>query len=81
MKCPKCNASLICVLESRHTDARAISRRRQCKSCEHVWFTAEVEVPTEGVPKNYKWGKFKVNDEVVEELCVTSGWFKHRVQA
>jgi len=45
MKCPKCNTSWICVLESRHTDDKAISRRRQCKACDHVWATAEICVP------------------------------------
>ncbi len=45
MKCPKCGTSLICVLESRHTSQQAISRRRQCKTCNHVWATAEVSVP------------------------------------
>ena len=45
MKCPKCGTSWICVLESRHTSKEAISRRRQCKTCDHVWATAEVSVP------------------------------------
>lgn len=45
MKCPKCGTSWICVLESRHTSEKAISRRRQCKTCDHVWATAEVSVP------------------------------------
>ncbi len=45
MKCPKCGTSWICVLESRHTSQEAISRRRQCKTCDHVWATAEVSVP------------------------------------
>ena len=31
--------------ESRHTSEQAISRRRQCKTCNHVWATAEVSVP------------------------------------
>ena len=45
MKCPKCGCSWISVLESRHTSEMAISRRRQCKGCDHVWGTAEVSVP------------------------------------
>jgi len=45
MKCPHCGCSWISVLESRHTNAKAISRRRKCKACDHVWATAEVPVP------------------------------------
>ena len=45
MKCPECGCSWISVLESRHTSDKAISRRRQCKGCDHVWATAEVPVP------------------------------------
>jgi transcriptional regulator NrdR family protein len=45
MKCPKCGCSWISVLESRHTSEKAISRKRQCKTCDHVWATAEVCVP------------------------------------
>lgn len=45
MKCPECGCSWISVLESRHTSEKAISRRRQCKGCNHIWATAEVPVP------------------------------------
>jgi hypothetical protein len=45
MKCPECGCSWISVLESRHTSEKAISRRRQCKGCDHIWATAEVPVP------------------------------------
>jgi len=45
MKCPHCGCSWISVLESRHTSEKAISRKRQCKTCDHVWATAEVCVP------------------------------------
>ena len=77
MKCPKCGTTWICVLESRHTSKTAISRRRQCKACDHIWATAEVLVPDQAVPKNYKWGGFKVKDEVVNELVETGEWFRH----
>lgn len=50
MKCPKCGTSWICVLESRHTTSEVISRRRQCKACDHVFATAEVVVPDD------QWG-------------------------
>nr|BAR36864.1 probable transcriptional regulator NrdR [uncultured Mediterranean phage uvMED] len=50
MKCPHCGCSWISVLESRHTNAKAISRRRKCKVCDHVWATAEVSVPDD------EWG-------------------------
>ena len=45
MKCPECGCSWISVLESRHTSEKAISRRRQCKGCDHIWATAEILVP------------------------------------
>ena len=45
MKCPECGCSWISVLESRHTSDKAISRRRQCKTCDHVWATAEISMP------------------------------------
>ena len=49
MQCPKCNTTWISVLESRHTTPDAISRRRKCKACDHVWATAEVIVPDEAI--------------------------------
>jgi len=77
MKCPKCGTSWICVLESRHTSDLAISRRRQCKACDHVWATAEVVMPDETISKfSKKWGKFKIKDEVIAELAQTGDWFK-----
>ena len=50
MKCPQCGCSWISVLESRHTSEKAISRKRQCKTCDHVWATAEISVPDD------EWG-------------------------
>ena len=67
MKCPKCNCSWICVLESRHTTAKAISRRRQCKGCDHVWATAEVIVPDD------EWGyksKARFGGSIKQEFAV-----------
>ena len=49
MKCPKCNMSWLKVIESRHTTAEAISRRRKCMSCGHHFATAEVVVPKESI--------------------------------
>ena len=48
MKCPECGCSWISVLESRHTSEKAISRRRQCKGCNHLG-TAEVRARTVGL--------------------------------
>ena len=78
MKCPKCGTTWICVLESRHTSVLAISRRRQCKACDHVWATAEVVVPDGSISQassTKKWGGFKIKDEVIHELAETADWF------
>jgi len=44
LRCPNCNASLIKVLESRHTTGNAVSRRRQCHACDHIWGTLEISL-------------------------------------
>ena len=44
LRCPKCQASLIKVLESRHTTGNVVSRRRQCHACDHIWGTLEVSL-------------------------------------
>ena len=49
MKCPKCNMSWLKVIESRHTTAEAISRRRKCMMCGHHFATAEIVVPKESI--------------------------------
>ena len=49
MKCPSCNASWISVLESRHTNADVVSRRRKCMVCDHVWATLELRVPKSSI--------------------------------
>ena len=70
MKCPKCGYSWISVLETRHTSEKAISRRRQCKACDHVWATAEVVVP------DSEWGYKPVerfNGLVKQEFGVNRG--------
>jgi len=76
MQCPKCNTTWISVLESRHTTPDAISRRRKCKACDHVWATAEVVVPDEAIVwKNVRrsaetWrSEFAVKASVLE--CLT----------
>ncbi len=44
LRCPSCSASLIKVLESRHTTGNAVSRRRQCHACGHIWGTLEISL-------------------------------------
>lgn len=44
LRCPKCQACLPKVLESRHTAANAVSRRRKCLVCDHVWGTVEISL-------------------------------------
>jgi len=44
LRCPSCSASLIKVLESRHTTDNAVSRRRQCHACGHIWGTIEISL-------------------------------------
>jgi transcriptional regulator NrdR family protein len=75
MQCPKCHTTWISVLESRHTTPDAISRRRKCKACDHVWATAEVVVPNEVITwKNVRrsaetWrSEFAVKASVLEAL-------------
>ncbi len=78
MKCPNCGKSWIIVLESRHTNEVAVSRRRQCKLCDHVWGTAEVIVPDE------EWGyaeKPRSNGHLKSEFCVKSGMLERLVSA
>ena len=76
MKCPKCRTSWICVLESRHTTPEAVSRRRKCKACGHVWATAEVVVPNEAITwknvcrsaKRFK-AEFGIKKEVLRSIA------------
>ena len=49
MKCPSCRNTWLKVLETRHTTEDTISRRRQCKICDHVFATAEVIVPDNAI--------------------------------
>ena len=79
MKCPKCHTSWICVLESRHTTPEAVSRRRKCKACDHVWATAEVVVPNEAITwknvcrstKRFR-AEFGINEEVLKSIAQIS---------
>lgn len=75
MNCPSCGATLICVLESRHSGKGVISRKRQCKICAHTWPTAEIVCPPISQQSGGSWGSFKVRDELVEELESTAGMF------
>ncbi len=76
MKCPKCHTSWICVLESRHTTPEAVSRRRKCKACDHVWATAEVVVPNEAITwknvcrsTNCFKAEFGIKEEVLKSIA------------
>ena len=75
MNCPSCGATLICVLESRHTGKGVISRKRQCKICAHTWPTAEITCPPISSQAG-NWGTFKVRDELVDELESTAGMWR-----
>lgn len=75
MQCPNCRTSWICVIESRHTNEDAISRRRKCKACDHVWATAEVIVPDDAIVWRNKRrtstvtkAQFQVKASVLEAL-------------
>lgn len=76
MNCPSCNATLICVLESRHTGKNVISRKRQCKICGYKWPTAEITCPPIASVAGRHWGSFKVRDELVDELEATAGMYR-----
>ena len=56
MNCAKCDSSSLKVTLVRKDTVESIMRRRQCQKCGHVWFTAEIEVPRDGV----KWSGDKL---------------------
>lgn len=75
MKCPKCNASWISVLESRHTSSEVISRRRKCMMCDHVWATLEIRVPKNAVAykeaarsNGMRKAEFGISAELIEQF-------------
>ncbi len=77
LRCPKCSASLIKVLESRHTTDNAVSRRRQCSACGHIWGTVEVSLEASAFCYRDRGGKrtdgrrradFGVKLEVVDKI-------------
>jgi len=49
MDCPKCGADGVRVVESRKDSDTSRVRRRRCVSCNHDFFSVEVELPTEAV--------------------------------
>ena len=63
-------------MESRHTTPEAVSRRRKCKACDHVWATAEVVVPNEAITwknvcrstKRFK-AEFGIKEEVLKYIA------------
>ena len=78
LRCPKCSASLIKVLESRHTTDNVVSRRRQCHSCDHIWGTLEVSLEASAFCYRDRGGKrtdgrrradFGVKLEVVDKIA------------
>jgi len=77
LRCPKCQASLIKVLESRHTTDNVVSRRRQCHSCDHIWGTVEASLEASAFCYRDRGGKrtdgrrradFGVKLEVVDKI-------------
>lgn len=56
MDCPRCGADGVRVRESRKDSDTSRVRRRQCISCNHQFFSVEVEVPAEGI-KYIKGGR------------------------
>ena len=77
LRCQKCQASLIKVLESRHTTDNVVSRRRQCHACGHIWGTLEVSLEASAFCYRDRGGKrtdgrrraeFAVKLEVVDKI-------------
>ena len=74
MKCPKCSASWISVLESRHTSSEVVSRRRKCMVCDHVWATLELRVPKSAIAykdaarsNGMRKAEFGVHTDLIEQ--------------
>lgn len=42
MNCPKCNSNKVRVVDTRQAED-ATYRKRECKECEHTFYTAEFE--------------------------------------
>lgn len=51
MNCPKCDALSSRVMATRQDTVETKLRQRKCVSCEHRWWTCEVELPLKAV----KW--------------------------
>lgn len=50
MQCPNCGAKKPVTGRTRSDDwLNLVIRRRHCLSCDHRWYTAEVEIPAEAV--------------------------------
>lgn len=77
LRCPKCSASLHKVLESRHTTDNAVSRRRKCLACDHVWGTVEISLEASAFCYRDRGGKrtdgrrradFGVKQEAIDKI-------------
>lgn len=51
MNCPKCGGKT--TVHGSYADCESVQRRRLCKECGHVFFTAEYEVESEAEKENY----------------------------
>lgn len=76
MKCPKCESPWHVTSEADtcHNDNLTITRKRECASCGHKWFTAEVSVHPANAGFTTRYGGYKkrdrlgVKDEVLQQL-------------
>ena len=44
MKCPKCGGKSYVTDTAQNTETNETYRRRKCRECQHVFYTAEAEV-------------------------------------
>lgn len=44
MRCPKCNQDAVKTVDSVNVSWNETYRRKKCKNCNHVFYTAEFEV-------------------------------------
>jgi transcriptional regulator NrdR family protein len=49
MDCSRCGSDAVKVLLSRKDTDVSRVRQRHCRSCDHHWFSVEVELPPEAV--------------------------------
>jgi transcriptional regulator NrdR family protein len=49
MQCPECGSSRLSVYRSCHDTVETVTRQRMCLSCEHKFFTVELELPVNAI--------------------------------